>query len=445
MRQWPRPNGGYLLITSGLIIISLISFASIGLTRSLTDLQCANHVVAGIQAFHTAEAGVDGYLAFLRRSVAGEVNQLLSSLPQRDLPCDEVAGCTILEVRDDASDDAIDGDPSRDSNKLIVIKVQGLVRNVPQMIEATLYVDTSNPMAYPYSVAGKTINMDGKSMFGDPLEWDKTIIYAQGPPDAGGSFLTTNSNAVWAKRIAFYNPTSALLPALCQNCDDPTIFHSKPSEKTPPTFDLNAPKAPDLTVDLKPYYDKALMTGHVISATPAQAFKDTTLTGVYYVECGVSLTFSGTVTIHGTIIHEGCGGTIELLSQATLILNSTTGASPFAPGMAIIGAPMLLFKETATMNITGIVMTQGGDVTNLKASGKISGSLLAVEDGGATHADLVSGPGPGADSVITYPLAELRVENAQVTFSAVTGNDPSLMTSGVIAQLRAWRQEDAAQ
>ncbi len=430
-------QAGFLMVTALFILTGLLSLTVVGLTRSTTDLRVANVLIAKAQALHYAEAGIDGYLMELRNSVAGTTNQTLSSLPKHDLPC-AVPNCLVLEVKDDADD----ADPSTDSNKMIVVRVRGMAGTVPQIVQAIIYVDTSNPTAYPYSVAGKTINMDGNSTFGDPLEWDKTVIYAQGPPDAGGSILTTNTNEVWANRVAFYNPTSEPLAALCPNCSDQSIFHPEPFTMTPTTFDLNAPKVPDLTVNLKPYYDAAVAAGHVISATPAQPFKDTTLTGVYYVECGVSIKFSGTVTVNGTIIHEGCGGGIELTSNADLILNSTAGPSPFSPGMAIVGSPVLLFKETATMNVTGIVMSRGGDVTNLKAHGAIYGSLIAVEDGGACHPDLVSGPGPGVDSIVTYPLAELRVENAKIAFSAVSGDDPPPEASGVVSELRGWVQED---
>ena len=94
------------------------------------------------------------------------------------------------------------------------------------------------------------------------------------------------------------------------------------------------------------------------------------------------------------------------------------------------------------MNIKGLVMTRGGDTTNLKSSGTIRGSLVAVEDAGATHPDLVSGPGPGVENVITFPLSKLGIENGKIIFSAISGTGPPPVTSGVIAKLRAWLQKD---
>lgn len=85
MRQRPRPSEGFLLITSLFVITGLISLVSIGLTRSITDMQVTNRLVAGTQAFHAAEAGIDGYLTFLRSSVAGQVNEILSSLPKEKI------------------------------------------------------------------------------------------------------------------------------------------------------------------------------------------------------------------------------------------------------------------------------------------------------------------------------------------------------------------------
>ena len=443
-------KGGFILITTVLfILISLISLTSVGLVRTMTDMLAANTLVATTQAFHTAEAGIDGYLEFLRSSIAGSsnvpgtVNYILNHLTQQqNLPCD-VPNCTILEVKDDVDDT----DPSKDSNKIIVIRVSGGTGAISQTIQATIYVDTSNPTVYPYSVAGKTINMDGNSTFGDPLEWAKTIIYAQGPPGVNGSFLADATNDIWASRVAFYNPTGASLAALCPACSNPSIFHPEPFTNKPTDFNTTAPKAPDLKIDLKPYYEEAVMEGpgHVISTTPSQPFKDTTLTGVYYVECGVTITFDGQVRVNGTIVHEGCGGEIRLLSHGKddkLTIDSTAGTSPFSPGMAIIGAPSLMFKETAEMDITGLVMGRGGDVTNLKAHGTIHGSLIAVADVSADYPELASNPGPGSESVLTFPLDELRVENATIVFSAISGSGPPPETSGVIAKLRAWMQED---
>ena len=435
-----------MLVFSLFVIANILVFSAIGLSRSVAELRGATILIDETQALHAAEAGIDGYLTYLRDSIPGVVdNRILNNLnnpQQQNVPCYTgrngvtvvIPNCTILGVTDDPDDQ----DPTKDSNKIIFLTVRGTANAISQTIQATIFVDTSNPTVYPYSVAGKTINMDGSSTFGDPLAWNKTIIYAQGPPGPGGSFLADNSNNIWAGRVAFYNPTGSTLAALCPTCTDPNIFHHEPITDAPTAFDTNAPKAPNPTIDLEPYYEEAVYqgAGHVITSN--QTFKDTTLSGVYYVECGRSIKFQGTVTVNGTIVHEGCGGTIELLSNANLIFDSTAGVQPFSPGMAIIGEPNLLFKETANMNITGMVMSQGGDVTNLKAHGEIHGSLIAVADISASYPELVSGPGPGSDSEITFPLSDLRVENAKIVFSAIGGGGGGPTQSGVIARLRAW-------
>lgn len=424
-----RPHegtGGFLLMFSLFIVALLLTFTASALGRSVVELSAANRSADLMYALHLADGGLDDLLFTFRDSRASDMHALLA-----DLDPPRMLGCTLTDCTLSVEDD---GDAGNDANptRLVRIRATGMHRGMTQEVDAIVELDLSAPEVYPYAVAGSTINMDGNATFGDPLYADKTMIYVQGsPPLVDASFLTSGTNNVWAAQIAFHNPNNLPLATLCPNCTDASTFHG------PPTFTTNAPLQPDFTLDLKPYYDQAVATGpgHVIIADTT--FENVSLQGVYYVECGVNVTFRNSVTLQGTIVHEGCGGDLTLPEQGELVIDSTAG-DQFAPGMAIIGVPDIDFGRNVVLDIKGIVMQSGARSNIMSKTGLIRGSLLAVKDAWIGHPDLVSGPGPGQDSLLTFPLDVLHISEAKVLFSSVLDDTQDPSNVGVQATMLMW-------
>lgn len=426
-RQADKPGhstrAGFLLMFVLFVISIPLMLIASSLGRSMTDLSAANRIAAMTRVLHTADGGVDEGLTFFQKSYASDVHALLADLP-RVLPC-TLPGCA-LRVEDD---DEADADVTNDTNRVIQIISGSVQGGAAQEVAALVQLDLSGPTVYPYAVAGTTVNMDGNATFGDPLYADQTVIYVQGPMDPSGAYITSGNNDVWASKIAFHNPDSLPLATLCPNCTDYSTFHG------PPEYATNAPLQPPLQLDLKPYYDQAVALGQVISADTT--FNGVTLSGVYYVECGVNILFKNTVTLQGTIVHEGCGGDMTLAEQSSLTIDSA-GGSQFAPGMAILGVPDLDFGRNVGIDIRGIVMGSGERSSIMSKTGLIRGSLLAVGDAWVGHPDLVSGPGPGQDSQLTFPLARLHISEATVLFSHVLDGTPGTVASGVTTDMLMW-------
>lgn len=414
------PDRGFAFLLTLFTLSGLITYSLVGLRISMSEVSTATKATGKTQAFYLAEAGLDGSLNQLRGSSSAAVTTMLSSLPA-SITC-ALPGCAAVLADDVAGS-------TQDTDGIVVLTVTGTAAGVSQRVQATLQVTTgTGPSAFDYMVAGSTVNLDGNASIGDALN-STGKIYAQGPPDQYGNLATSGANNVWVANIDFVNPSSLSLAALCPNCSDVATFHG------PPIFNTNAPALPPLQIDLKPYYNQALAEGHVISAD--QTIQNQTLTGVYYVECGVSVLFKGTVTINGTIVHEGCKGDINLASNSDFTVDSS-GPSSFAKGMAIIGVPDIGFGQTTTIHIKGVVMNSGYR-SLLKAQGTIEGALIAVADAWVPYPDLVNNPGPGSYSAITFPLAPLNVNNAHLIFQQLPQNTPGLPSSGgVSVQVRSW-------
>lgn len=416
---------GYVILACLFVIAFLLNFILFGLVRSTQDLGAARLMAASTQAFHLADGGLDDQIARLQAMSSSAVNQMLRNLPAQ-LPC-SVADCELLITDDQEAD----RNPARDTNGLIVVSATGTAGGTTRRVRAIVQVDATAPETYPYSVAGSTIDMDGNATFGDPLDAADTTLLAQGPPQAGGSFLTSGTNHVYAGLIAFHNPNDYQPSTLCTNCADVNTFHG------PPAFDWHADAPAPLALDLDRYYDEARYQQHVLTAHTR--FRNQTITGVWYAECGVNINIEGSVTLNGTLVHEGCRGQINLQEQASLTVDSTAGVRPFSPGMGIIGAPDLLTGRNTTVRVKGLVMMTGGGTSKIPSKdGLVLGSMLAVQDVWEQYPEIASGPGPGSYSSIVFPLDTLTIEEATWVFRHLVEPDQGGNLPRVRATLRAW-------
>ncbi len=342
-----RPHrDGFLLITALFVLSGFLTISIAGLGRSVTELNASTRSGALTQALHAAEAGVDDALrafssgAFQRTDGWNTTATCVDPCRTKTLTLQ--AGLTAVSTVNDIG--------AFESTAII----RGSVGNPAQLsatqtLQVRLRRASSVPPAFRHVITGTTLNMDGNASIGDPFNANATM-YLNGPPDRTGSLATSGSNDVYAAEINFYNPANDSLADLCPNCNNASIIHQ------PVTFLEHAPPLPEIELDLRPYYAEAARQGHVISSDTA--YDNANLTGVYYVECGVDLTFSGTSTVRGTIVHEGCVGNIKVTSNSSLTIDSTNGAQ-FAPGMAIVGAPSLGFGGTTTVNVNGFIMHHG--------------------------------------------------------------------------------------
>jgi hypothetical protein len=418
-------SNGYVLLAVLFIVTLLVNFILFGLVRSSQDLAGARLTTAMAQAFHLAEGGLDDQLARLEAMPSSAVNQLLRNLPAQ-LAC-SVPDCQLLITDDEETD----RNPTRDTNGLVVISATGTTGGIARRVRAIVAVDASAPETFPYGVAGSTIDMDGNATFGDSNDPTTTTIFVQGPPQAGGSFLTSGTNNVYAGLVAFHNPYDYQPSTLCTNCSDPNTFHG------PPAFDWHADAPDPLTLDLRRYYDEARYQQHVI--TTNTRFRNQTINGVWYVECGVTIDIEGSVTLNGTLVHEGCRGQINLKEQASLTVDSTAGTRPFAPGMAIIGAPDLLTGRNTTVRVRGLVMMTGGGTSKIPSKdGLVLGSMLAVQDVWEQYPQMALNPGPGSYPSIVFPLDTLTIEEAVWVFRPLVEVDQGGHLPRVTTTLRAW-------
>ena len=389
-------------------VTSVLTLSMAGLTRSASWLLAANRAVAKEQAFHLAEAGLDRALkekltgAFTRLDIT---NTLLNAVLYDQAPLSTGTYAVRVEDNDDG-----DGDTASDTDNRVIIRTSGLSGGTPASLTITVELANGGPPdPFHWTVAAAQIQLKGNAEVGDIA--NRARIYHGND----GEFTTTASNEVWASEIAFYDPNDLGLAALCGRCSDASIFHPMV------TFDLDGPNLPDFGLDLRPYYNEAQAQGHVI--TSDTTFTNTSLSGVYYVECGVEMEFKDAVTVTGTIVHEGhCGGgptrSITVASGGSLTIDSASGAQ-FDRGMAIIGAPHLEFPNSSSITITGFVMAAGS--SKIAATGTIMGGVRA------TLVPPQSPTQPGPDSApFSYGLGPITLDGGvRVIFSPLPGAPPT--------------------
>jgi hypothetical protein len=273
---------------------------------------------------------------------------------------------------------------------------------------------------------------------------------------------TQASSKVYASTVDFVNPLTQPLTGqggLCNYCLDPGVFPGNPDYNTSGVADLSS----QLSFDPTPYYTKAIQQQ---SATQPyhHITADTTidgnqlagpLEGVIYVEAGKTLTLQNTVVIHGTIVHEGMAvdalntryfGSVKLAAGSSVTIDSfhptdinqdTVPEDPFAPGAAVVGSPMLEWKNTASLGngtsdpgINGFVMA--GDFVSLQpnglsfiaANGMIRGGVIGVAPSPASLADPEPLDCPGPCTALgapwTYTMGIVNLANpATLQFQAL--------------------------
>lgn len=375
------------------------------------------------RAFQMAEAGLDDRLTALNGVTADQIPGLIAQTPST-IPLGDGLSSFTYQYLDD-------GDPTIDG---VILRVTGTFRNTTQQLEGGVRLGGSamNPI-FNYAAAGRTINMDGNAIIGDAFN-AQAKLYTSGPATTSGLFATSGSNAVWAAQVDFYNPTNQPLAIICPNCSNPAIFHA------PVTFNMAAPSVPVLSLDLRPYYNQAVAEGHVI--TSSQTYTNQSLSGVYYVECGVSVTFKGNCSLRGTLVHEGCNGDIKIASNGVLTIDSLSGTQ-FDKGSAILGAPGIQFGNTTSIDISGVVMhTSSASV--FSPTGSINGSFIGINGSSfaTKYPDLVAGPGPGSYAYLDFPLENVHIGGgANVIFHALSTKIKGDVTaSGGKPQVLYWRR-----
>lgn len=416
---------GFLLLIALFATTTVLAVSAVGLGRSMSELNAATRSLGTSQAFQLAEAGIDDALRELATgafaSADGWTTTSACSGTCRTKTLTLRAGLTVSSTVDDITT----------FEPTVTVRGASAQTLAAQSLQARLRRATVVPSVFTYVIAGTTLNLDGNARIGDLLH-NKSTVYLGGPPSSTGDLMTGNANEVYAKEIQFYNPNGDPLAKLCKNCDNPAIFHQ------PLAFTANAPQLPDLELDLRPYYMEAVNEGHVLSADTT--YTNANLTGVYYVECGVTITFAGTSTVTGTIVHEGCNGHINVGSKGTLTLNSQIG-SQFAPGMAIVGAPSLGFGNGTTVNVTGFVMHHG-PASVFASDGTIEGGLVGVNEAAlrAAYPDLKNGAGPGSYSSLKFELTKVDVGgSAHLLFQPLSQPIPGVVGGGGGPAILSWR------
>ena len=420
---------GFVFLFALFTLLMLVGLATTGMLRSVHTLVAITRTLTTLQELHTAEGGVDDALKQLASLTTNQINELLPQPPTRTLAC-ALPNCTIT-VQDNIAGSI------QDTDSLLLVTATATVNGVTQTIRTTIEVPRPVANAFNFVTAGWRINVSGNASIGDasqPLT-DRGVLYVGGEPGPTGAFLTTNANDIWATRVDF--SSSLPLAQLCTDCSNQAIFHG------PPAFNQSVPSVSPVQIDLQPYYNEAVAEGHVISADTTYA--NATLTGVYYIECNVTLTLNGTITVNGTLVHEGCNkGNIALTHDSSLTIDSTNAGGPaFAKGFAIIGAPSLQLAQHSTIDITGFVMTNGTH-DSFKADGIIRGGLIGVTD--PTGVNVGAGPGPGTPSIATYPFnVVVLAGGAHIVYSPLPGTPPGFQSApgnGVTAPtIRVWQDQ----
>ncbi len=430
-----KQQAGFLFLITLFALTGVLTLTVASLSRSLNETTAATRFVNKAKAFQAAEAGFDEAFWELANS-SGDFTKAETWV---DGTASDDAACATSPCRKKPV--GLGTGPSAPSATVIVIdpqgaiptiKVLGVATGTPQRIVAKVQ-RPGGPSAFDYAVSGTTLNLNGTAIIGQSLN-RVPRIYAQGPPDATGDIAAGANNEVWADRIDFYNPTNLPLGTLCSRCTDGTIFHQ------PVAFNLAAPQLPPIQMDLKPYY--ANMTRHITTDT---TIANQTIEGVIYVECGVTLTFTGNVTVNGTIVHEGCNGHINIANHGDqLTINSFGGAHPFAPGLAIVGAPSLGFGNGTFLDVNGFIMHHG-PASIFKASGTIQGGLISVDEKAVrdNYPEVVSNTnGPGSYDSITFAFARVGIDSGtHITFLALSSNPPGLPNSSSAPKVLFWQNE----
>ena len=190
---------------------------------------------------------------------------------------------------------------------------------------------------------------------------------------------------------------------------NPSIFHGSPSILKWYQLPLEA----STRIDLNPYYQEAIEQcvadgftsadcesgaagsyHHMVSGTTVIDGSVTpVLEGVFYVEKDATIEFQGTVTVQGTIVHEGWQvanynlanpyekGSIRLLPNAHVTIDSYAGAAPFARGVAILGQPPIdAGRNDIALVAKGFVMA-GGEPEHGTNNGTVIGGDSVITGG----------------------------------------------------------------
>lgn len=458
LKVFVRTNRGTIFIMALCTIASTIILLSASMNRSLTELLVVNHEVNAQQAFHMAEGGLDAALVDSRLQgpfTQSQVDQLLSNAQASSTPFLSWAspnGPLSYTVR--LQDDATSGNP------LALLVSTGTGASTTQQLRTTIRfnVNQAPPSLFNYAIAASNLNLSGSAMLGDaaPDGSGRVPIYI----DSGGvgssptyALDSPASATVYAKKVDFlqgWNPSNTL-DVLCHYCSNASVFPVTPGPA--PIFNLqNVTQPPMPTIDFMSYYNQAVaqcvaegyaqaycnnpslgcQPGYCPGNKPTSRIFDTVNTvannftidgnnypngieGVIYIEAGVNVTFKNNVVIKGTIVHEGVGynqasgnlvsGTITFAANSSVSIDSTastdinsdgTAEPAFAPGLAVLGGPILNWKTTATIGdgssinpgIVGFVMAgsykSGSTVvtSQISSTGTISGGVMSVD---ATH------------------------------------------------------------
>ena len=426
-----RDETGFFLLMSMAVLAGLLTLATVGLARSTTELLATQRFIDKIQAFHAAEAGLD---RALKEQLTGSFSStdITTNLLGKTLFDKAALPSSTYTVTVTDNDDG-DSNLATDTDGRVILHAQGTSGKVNQTLRVTVQLaQLVNPNTmFEYSLAGSYMALEGNAVIGNIN--DRASIYVD-------SFQldTTSANNIWASKMDFYNPYNTPLTGpsgLCPNCLNASIFHPTV------TFNLQAKKITDTKIDLKPYYTEALTEPPVYYNYRGQNInmhhitQDVTFdgsqlpggsfSGVMYVECGADVTFSGNVTVKGTIVHEGlCNtqnfGYIKIASQGSLTIDSWNGTQ-FTQGLAIVGQPRISFPNQSSIDITGFVMADGNSM--LAATGIIRGGVMGVNAQAPTnYPELINNPGPGSYATITWVISSLGIGGGtQIIFKPLPG------------------------
>ncbi len=436
---------GFILLATMAFLAGVLTLTSVGMTRSMIELLAAQRAVDVMQAFHLAEGSLDDALKQLKTLTPAQINGLLSHT--QTLTC-ELPGCG-LSVSDNVAGS------TQDTDGLIVVTAEGKsvgVTKVTQRILATVQVGNPGGQAFNYAVAGSTINLDGQARIGTAFDTvkDAAKLYMEDSP-TGGTLITTASSKVYAGQLDFVNLANLPLytgsPSLCPRCDDGSVFPLQPVDLL---ANLHAPKLPSIVIDLAPYYSEALREQTIDGnsyhhLTSDQTLQNVTLQGLIYIECGVNVVFKGTSTVNGTIVHEGCGGNINIGSNGRLTIDSTvstpTFGVPFEPAIAILGQPDLGWGNTTTIDIKGFVM-HNATRSVINTTGTIIGGVIAIN--APSNSKMQNNPGPGgAGPIVWGPFSVAHLGGStNVIFKPLAQNLLKGQPAASQApKVRVWRQQ----
>ncbi|MDP3703511.1 MAG: hypothetical protein Q8R78_03925, partial [Candidatus Omnitrophota bacterium] len=370
-----KPRGFVLLL--GLFALALMTnLTAVGLLRSMTEMRASQGSFARVAAFHRAEAGIDDALVSLRGLSQNEINDLLED--DAVAVCQGISGCTYL-VRDDVEPD---GDPLVDSNQIVLVTSTGAVGAGSSTLQASVQLPVGGNI-FDWGVFARGAFMHNNAQIGD--------LGNQVPIHLKHDFAIELGNDIYAPFVRFGFGLNG-----CPQCEagNLAVLHG-PDPGTLPAFQINQafglPSGSATTLDLSPYYAQAIQEcmaeapGHTQADCESGAagsrhhitgsIGDTVtisngppINGIIYVEKGVNLDLEGTVVINGTIVHEGYAengnqGRLRFKSNANITIDSTAGADPFAPGMAVVGGAQLDSFDTTAVNVQGYMMGGTGTST----------------------------------------------------------------------------------